>query len=237
MSLVALVSLLYLGGHALVSPTLAFANPNCTGQTDRFDGTNIPSYDSWGTLARLVVGEADLCSNPNNGEQNHISQWSMVQSSTYTCYLAESGYRRTINVDYWLEFEEYENNGCNGYTEHSFGNGLSVGYTFNASVYYDNSTKREVMSTSDGYTSSTGYDPYGTWGAHWKPEWEGEVLDGQDTMPGTSTSPAYFYGLNVQNQYQNTTWSDPSSFSLSAGQGCYWKLDSDDFYIYHAGSC
>jgi hypothetical protein len=237
---VAITSLFYATTHATFNPTVAFASPpNCTGEGSPHHFQGAKADYSYGSFANLVVGAADLCSNPLTGETNHISAWALMYSTSNPCYLAQSGYRQTVDYNYWLEFEEYETDGCASYFETSFGSGLDLGYNFDASVYYDNSTNREVMSNSDGYHLSTGYDPYTHWGSYWEAQWLGEVFDYKDTIPGTSTSPAYFASLAVQKDYHNTTWSTSTGFVHDTlnNQGCYHYQDSDDFYIYHDTSC
>jgi hypothetical protein len=218
---------------------IALAYGDCTGQLSplHFDGA-LDKEGDYGDAGNMDTGAASLCTNDNDTE-NHIEAWTAIYSSSDTNYFAEAGYRRTKNVDYWLAFAEYEKSDKSGYVESSFGTELSNGTYIITDVQEYHSSEAAMEMTSNGSHLTTTYDPDGTWPGPWYTEWKGAVEDAQDQMPGTSTSPVDFGGLAVQpsSEYESGGFQDPSSYTLSADQGCYYKDDSDDFHIYHADSC
>ena len=190
--------------------------------------------NGYGASAYITVGQASLCTGTTS--PNHISAWAAVGSPATDGGLGQAGYRKTKNVNYWLQFGEWVDYGSNTGNEKSFGSSLSVGNKELYRVYEAHAAGTMVMTSSQDVYYTTPFDPQGQWTRPWQEQFMEERFDLGDDVPGTSSTPAHFTSL----QYQGgSTCCPPGYFAtttyntVDATNANVSPMDNQNFDAYH----
>lgn len=214
----------------------AFAAGNCVSDPNTyaaFDGQNA-FIGGYGAMADIMTENSACCTGSSNSA-NTISAWALTVSNNDAYEYAQAGYLKRFGVDSTpYAFSEYRESESYNFVRHiwvSLGT-LRDGYNWEYKTYYDTNASEEAMVVNGVNLSRTNFNPYDLWAGPWGQEWDGEVHDSGDEVPGTSSAPAKFTVVNYE-PAMGGAFTTPFNEKAARDQGCQTWIDDSNFNIYH----
>jgi hypothetical protein len=210
----------------------ASASQPCSAPTRLFDGTD-PKYTTVvGVGANLdSIGPA-LC---GNSWWSDSSYWALLGANAQhdACALAQSGLGKSPNLAVKV-FAEYGKS-CNDNPPTIrvvWGNAQTGTHTYQ--VKYNAKKHLAKMWYDNNVITNTNFDPAVVWGAQpWLEEWDAEVHDPGDDVPGSVVVPEFFSVLQ-HTTCQRCAWVAPVGLTGSSDSNRYgFNWDANDrFHIW-----
>lgn len=231
-----------LAGTCLVAPSLgqhlpaAYAATTCVdlGSNRYFDGTDPQNSTNKGAEAVLDTQQPALCT---TGLGGYSTAWSMSQGYSAADGWAQSGIllnrgNASGSLHYFSEQCQTAQYGpCNDVVPAS---PLPSGNH----VYreeYDTSVHRIKMYYDSVVLDTTSFDPELAWQSPWGYEWNGEVNDSGNDVPGTSAVKELISSIMIKPCY-TCNWTAPTGLTASVTTGArysyQWLTPSQSIYIW-----
>ncbi|MBI4670099.1 MAG: hypothetical protein HY741_00305 [Chloroflexi bacterium] len=224
-------SFLAIGLHGLLQGSASASQP-CTAPTILFDGTEAKFTQVVGVSASLDSIGPPLC---GNAWWSDSSYWVLLGGNAQqdACALAQAGLGKSPNLAIKV-FAEYGKS-CNDNPPTIrvvWGNAQAGTHKYQ--VKY-NANKHKAIMRYDGLViTRTNFDPAAVWGAQpWDEEWNAEVHDPGDDVPGTAAVPEFFSVLRHAT-CQACAWEAPVGLRLKSDSDRYdWSWDTNEkFHIW-----
>lgn len=202
-----------------------------------FDGT-VQETTTYGAYANLDSQVGPLCTTGNSASAS--TAWAMLSGGS----IANDGYAQSgivnqrdqpqANIDYYF-YQWAKRNPATypgePYYEQDPG---TVTGSHNYQETYNFSTGHIEMYYDSTKLAETNFDPAVSWSPSWWNQWNGEVGDPQDDMPGTSAAPEHFRYLGYI-PCRGCAMQTPSSLTLSSGSSRFhyqWVTTNYNFNIW-----